>query len=229
VAPEAEITVVYGSTEAEPISTVTTREMDPQDTAAVGSGQGLLVGKPVESIDVRIMRDSWGHSIGPLSTDEFIGRCRQPGQPGEIVVSGTHVLDGYLNGQAMEENKFRVDETRWHRTGDAGYFDRRGRLWLLGRCAARVDDGRGALYPLGVEQVAMRNPCIGQAAMVAHRGQRVLAVTLRDPNAQPDVTSLLKSLSFANVDSIRILKRLPVDRRHQSKIDYSSLHQLLEQ
>jgi acyl-CoA synthetase (AMP-forming)/AMP-acid ligase II len=229
LAPQAEITVVYGSTEAEPISTVTTREMDSQDTAAVSSGQGLLVGKPVASLDVRIMRDSWGHSIGPLSADEFIRRCQQPGQPGEIVVSGTHVLEGYLNGQSEEETKFRVDETPWHRTGDAGYFDKRGRLWLLGRCAARVDDGHGALYPLGVEQAAMRHPCIGQAAMVSHRGQRVLAVTLRDPGAQPDFASLLKSLSFANVDSIRILKRLPVDQRHQSKIDYPSLHQLLEQ
>ena len=133
------------------------------------------------------------------------------------------MLDGYLHGQGEDENKFCVDQTRWHRTGDAGYFDDRGRLWLLGRCAARVDDGHGALYPMGVEQAAMRNPSIGKAAMVSHHGQRVLAVTLRAPKTQPDFASLFKSFSFANVDSIRIVKRMPLDRRHQSKIDYSSL------
>ncbi len=184
---------------------------------------------PVDSLDVRIMDDCWGRTVGPLSIDEFDALCQPAGEAGEIVVAGEHVLADYLGGDATAENKFRVDQTPWHRTGDAGYFDQRGRLWLLGRCAARVDDGHGALYPLGVEQAAMRHPCIGQAAMVSHRGQRVLAVTLRDLNTQPDFASLLKSLSFANVDSIRIMKRLPVDRRHNSKIDYPMLHQLLEQ
>lgn len=229
IAPQAEIMVVYGSTEAEPISTMSTGEMDREDTAAMSGGRGLLVGCPVESLNVRVMRDCWGRTVGPFSTAEFETLCESAGDAGEIVVSGEHVLDGYLHGQAEEENKFRVDGTLWHRTGDAGYFDHRGRLWLLGRCAARVNDGHGVLYPLGVEQAAMRHPCIGQAAMVSHQGQRVLAVTLRDLNTQPDFGSLLKSLSFANVDSIRIVKRVPVDRRHHSKIDYPALHQLLEQ
>lgn len=229
VAPQAEITVVYGATEAEPISTLSVGEMDVDDKAAVGSGRGLLVGRPVPSLDVRIIHDRWGHSLGRISANEFTTLCRPPTEPGEIVVSGTHVLDGYLRAQGADENKFCVDQTRWHRTGDAGYFDDRGRLWLLGRCAARVDDGHGALYPMGVEQAAMRNPCIGNAAMISHRGQRVLVVTLKDPKAQPDFNTLLKSLSFANVDAIRIVKRMPLDQRHQSKVDYALLRKLLEQ
>jgi hypothetical protein len=56
----------------------------------------------------------------------------------------------------------------------------------------------------------------------------VLAIALSDPAAQPDLASLLKSLSFASVDTIRILKRLPVDERHNSKIDYPALQALLE-
>jgi acyl-CoA synthetase (AMP-forming)/AMP-acid ligase II len=228
IAPDAEITVVYGATEAEPISTLSTDEIDESDAAAMSGGKGLLVGKPVDSLDVRILSDRWGHDLGTLTTDEFGRLCRAAGDPGEIVVSGNHVLDGYLSGQSRDTNKFRVAETNWHRTGDAGYFDQRGRLWLLGRCSARVDDGHGAIYPLGVEQAALRNPLIRQAAMVSHRGKRVLAVTLRSAGGQPDFSSLLKSLSFANVDSIRIIKRIPMDRRHNSKIDYSELHRLLD-
>jgi olefin beta-lactone synthetase len=228
MAPNAQITVVYGSTEAEPISTVGRHNMTPEDVAAMNSGQGLLVGAIVDSLDVRILQDHWGQSLEQLSKDEFEELCCDFGCAGEIVVSGEHVLPGYLHAQADAENKIRVESTVWHRTGDAGYFDDRGRLWLLGRCAARVQDAHGAMYPLGVEQAAMQNASIGQAAMVSHSGQRVLVVTLRNGGARPDFASLLKSLSFANVDTIRIIDQFPVDRRHHSKIDYRALHALLE-
>ena len=61
-------------------------------------------------------------------------------QPGEIVVSGAHVGAGYVGGVGDAETKFRVGEVIWHRTGDAGYLDAHGRLWLLGRCSARIAD-----------------------------------------------------------------------------------------
>jgi acyl-CoA synthetase (AMP-forming)/AMP-acid ligase II len=228
IAPNSQITVVYGSTEAEPISTVGRQEMTPEDVAAMNSGRGLLVGHTVDSLDVRILQDHWGQPLEHLSVDDFDQMCCETGRAGEIIVAGKHVLSGYLHGQADAENKIHVESTVWHRTGDAGYFDDRGRLWLLGRCAARVQDAHGALYPLGVEQAAMQNASIGQAAMVSHAGERVLVVTLRNRDTQPDFASLLKSLSFANVDAIRIIDQFPVDRRHHSKIDYHALHELLE-
>ena len=98
---------------------------------------------------------------------------------GEIVVSGDHVLPGYLYGPDEDENKLRVGDVCWHRTGDAGYLDDLGRLWLLGRCAARVEDHRGALYPLGAENTALQYEYVRRAAFVAHRGQRVMVVELR--------------------------------------------------
>jgi len=228
VAPQAELTVVYGSTEAEPISTVTAAQMQPADHVAMRAGKGLLVGRPVPALDVKILQDSWGQSVGALERRQFESLCCSAGSAGEIVVSGKHVLAGYADQQGEAENKFTVDGTVWHRTGDAGFFDTVGRLWLLGRCAARLCDERGAIYPLGVEQAAMRHAAIGHAAMVAHRGQRVLAVTLREPSSQPDLATLLKSLSYANVDSIRILKKIPVDPRHNSKVDYRALCRSLE-
>ena len=228
IAPQSKITIVYGSTEVEPISTVARDQLETHDVMAMNSGKGLLVGHVVDSLDVRILHDHWGQPLERLTPDEFERLCCEPGTAGEIVVAGKHVLTSYLHGYAEAENKIRVGSAVWHRTGDAGYFDQAGRLWLMGRCAARVQDEHGALYPLGAEQAAMQNTSIRQAAIVSHQGQRILVVTLSDRNRMPDFPSLLKSLSFANVDSIRIIDRFPVDRRHHSKIDYAALHQLLE-
>src|SRR6185503_8477337 len=99
--------------------------------------------------------------------------CLESGEVGEIVVSGAHVLSGYLQGRGDEETKFRVDDAIWHRTGDAGWLDAQGRLWLLGRCAARIADERGTLWPFAVECAAQQNAAIRRAALVSDEGQRL--------------------------------------------------------
>lgn len=227
VAPHATVNVVYGSTEAEPISRISVSEMQAADLQAMLLGHGLLAGHPVPTIALRIVPDQWGRRMGPYSTPEFDRLCLPAGRSGEIVVSGEHVLAGYLHSCGNDENKIRVDSVTWHRTGDAGYLDERGRLWLLGRCAARVADQRGALYPLGVESAALRYDYVRRAAFSSHSGQRVLAIELRKRAAKPDFASLLKSLAFAGVDHIRIVRRLPMDKRHNTKVDYTALRELL--
>jgi long-subunit acyl-CoA synthetase (AMP-forming) len=46
------------------------------------------------------------------------------------------------------ETKFRAGDTVWHRTGDSGWLDDRNRLWLTGRCAARVGPPAGNRHPV---------------------------------------------------------------------------------
>jgi acyl-CoA synthetase (AMP-forming)/AMP-acid ligase II len=229
VAPQARITAVYGSTEAEPIAQIRRDEVSIEDSAAIFGGRGLLAGRPVPSIQLRIIPDRWGTPIGPYTQMEFEAICLPPGAAGEIVVAGEHVLSGYMSGRGDSESKFNVGGVRWHRTGDAGRLDDRGRLWLLGRCAARIEDARGTLYPFCVDQVAARHPGVRRAAVVAHRGKRVLAV---EPSGRaekwPRLDALLNSLAFAKLDELRVLKRLPMDKRHNAKIDYPTLHALLE-
>jgi hypothetical protein len=91
-----------------------------------------------------------------------------------------------------------------------------------------VDDDHGAVYPLGIEQTALTHAAIRRAAVVAIRGQRVLAVELTAGSKKPDLARLLNALAFANVDAVRIVKRLPVDGRHNAKVDYPALHAILE-
>ncbi|MFN0198561.1 MAG: AMP-dependent synthetase, partial [Planctomycetaceae bacterium] len=185
-------------------------------------------GKPVPSLQVRILENRWGSPLGPLTEAEHERRSLSCEQIGEIVVSGEHVLAGYLHGEGHDIHKYLVGETHWHRTGDAGYFDRHGRLWLMGRCTACIADDRGSLYPFAVEYAAMEQPSVARAALVPHRGQRVLAVQLKGPRSKSETQDLLRMLSFADLDAIRIVDELPVDRRHNSKIDYARLASLLE-
>jgi acyl-CoA synthetase (AMP-forming)/AMP-acid ligase II len=227
IAPSAAVTIVYGCTEAEPIAHVSTAEMRSGNGSAVGEAHGLPVGTPVPAIRLRILADRWGRAIGPYDAAGFDAVCQPQGKAGEVVVSGDYVLSRYLHSNSNEENKFSVNGIGWHRTGDAGYLDDQGRLWLLGPCAARVEDHRGAVYPLPVEDAAMRHDGVRRAAFLAHRGQRVLVVELQNRAAQPQMGALLKSLAFAHVDSIRVVKRLPVDRRHNTKVDYGAVRKLL--
>src|SRR6185436_796578 len=99
-----------------------------------------------------------------------------PGCAGEIVVSGRHVLGGYLGAGGHAEHKIAAGAIRWHRTGDAGYVDPAGRLWLLGRSTAAVDGRGGRLYPFSAEAAAEECPGVERAALVGIDGRRVLAV-----------------------------------------------------
>jgi acyl-CoA synthetase (AMP-forming)/AMP-acid ligase II len=227
LAPNAEVVAVYGSTEAEPIAHAGAHEIGADDLAAMRGGRGLLAGVPVDEVKLRVVRDRWGVARSALSAEEFEAECLSAGETGEIVVTGDHVLPGYLGGIGDEETKFRVEGEVWHRTGDAGLLDERGRLWLAGRCSARIEDARGAIYPFGVECVTMTFPTVRRAAMVALDGRRVLVVEAeRDEQLTAE---LFAAVAWAQVDEVRFMATLPVDKRHNAKIDYPELRRRLEQ
>jgi acyl-CoA synthetase (AMP-forming)/AMP-acid ligase II len=238
-APNAAVASVYGSTEAEPIALLPAAELSAQDRARLAAGGGLPVGCPVASIALRIVPDRWGTPLGPFMREEFEQLSLPRGQAGEIVVSGAHVLGSYLDGAGDAETKIHVQDgpntTVWHRTGDAGYLDEGGRLWLLGRCAARIDDGgenavsgnTGALYPFTVECAVREMPGVRQAALIAFAGRRVLVLELEPGNQDEVASAVRKQTAWARIDEVRVLARVPVDRRHNAKIDYPALRRLI--
>jgi acyl-CoA synthetase (AMP-forming)/AMP-acid ligase II len=229
LAPNAEVVALYGSTEAEPIAHVSRREVTVDDLKAMHTGKGLLAGVPVAEVRLRILRDQWGKPVGPYDAAAFAATCCGPGEPGEIVVHGEHVLRGYLRGEGDEETKFRVDGAVWHRTGDAGYLDERGRLWLLGRCVARIHDVHGDLYPFAAETAVYQDPRLRRVALVAHRGKRILAVEFYEGHTPADLDAVRAALTWTHLDEVRPFRCIPVDKRHNAKIDYPSLYRLLEE
>jgi acyl-CoA synthetase (AMP-forming)/AMP-acid ligase II len=227
VAPHASIVAVYGSTEAEPIASIDRREIGEHDRVAMAGGAGILAGRPSAAIELRILPDRWGTPVGPWTPADLERETLVANQIGEIVVAGEHVLPGYLDGVGNQETKITVDGRVWHRTGDAGCLDESGRLWLLGRCSAKASDATGVLYPFAVECAAGEVADVARTAFVTHRQQRVLAVQLKREAASAR-TELLTRLAWARLDDIVVVDRIPVDPRHNAKVNYPSLMQLLD-
>jgi olefin beta-lactone synthetase len=226
-APNARIIAVYGSTEAEPIAHIDLAEIAADDRAAMQSGAGLLAGRPIPEIALRILPDRWGKPLGPYTAEAFARELLPAGQPGEIVVSGAHVGRGYVGGAGDEETKIDVDGVTWHRTGDAGYLDASGRLWLMGRCAARIEDAHGTVYPFAVEAAVSAHPVVRRSALVAWRGVRLLLVEPAYPVYDSELDVLKQSLAWARLAAVRVVPHIPVDRRHNGKVDYPALRKLL--
>ncbi len=225
--PEASVNIVYGSTEAEPVACLPVEEYSAPDREAATRGAGLLVGKPVAGIEVRVIKDRWGHSVNDLTDAELSRLARPAGQAGEIVVSGPHVLGGYLDGVGDDENKFCADDRRWHRTGDAGRLDEQGRLWILGRCSRRFDDDPNPVYNLQIEAAAMNFDWVHQAGAITINHKRYLAISTKRRPESAEFRVFRLALVWAKLFAIVTLPSLPVDRRHNAKIDHISLERTL--
>lgn len=226
--PGVTLTAVYGSTEAEPIAHVDLSMLATQDHMAMAHGKGLVAGQPIAEIRLAILPDRTGQPLsaygGPNGEDAFCAEQLPVNRAGEIVVSGDHVQQGYLCGDDGL-TKFRVGETIWHRTGDAGYLDNMGRLWLLGRCSARIGHGEAACYPFGMEAAAMSHSGVARAAFVEVQGEGLLAVQTTREQWPALIQSLRQALP--TVARFERVDKIPVDTRHGSKVLYRELQSLL--
>ncbi|MDD1683744.1 MAG: AMP-binding protein [Methanoregula sp.] len=81
-------------------------------------------------------------------------------EPGEIVVRGASVFDGYEN--APEENAAAFT-AGWFRTGDIGYLDKEGFLWISGRKKELINKGGEKIAPVEVDAVLMAHPLVKDA------------------------------------------------------------------
>jgi acyl-CoA synthetase (AMP-forming)/AMP-acid ligase II len=222
--PQATVVAVYGSTEAEPIAQINRATLLPADWQAMQHGKGLLVGQPVAAIRVAILPDTVGQPLGPLTAAAFAAAQLPPNRVGEIVVTGDHVQKGYLGGDDGL-TKVQVGATIWHRTGDAGYLDGAGRLWLLGRCTARVGQGSSVCYPLAIEAAAMSYAGVARAAFVEVAGEGVLAV--QTERAQWPALRQQLAPALPTVAQLQWVAQIPVDTRHGSKVLYAEVRRLL--
>ena len=225
-APQTAVHAVYGSTEAEPIADLPWREISPAIRERIRRGSGLPAGRPVPEIELAILSLAEPAPSGGWTDVHFSSRCLPVGQAGEIIVAGAHVLPGYLDGIGDQENKIHVGGKIWHRTGDAGRLDDEGNLWLLGRASAAVRrPGLSPLFPFEVEAALDGIPGLGRTALVEKDGQPALVFEGRADFPPEPACSILSGLG---VQRVIPMPSLPMDRRHQAKIDYPKLRRRIE-
>jgi acyl-CoA synthetase (AMP-forming)/AMP-acid ligase II len=112
------------------------------------------------------------------------GRDLPPGQPGEIVGRGPFVMQGYWGKPQLTADTLRDG---WIFSGDIGYLDEEGYLYLVDRKKDMIDSGGVKVYPRDIEDIASRHPAVAEVAVfgIPHEtwGETPLAaVVLRVPN-----------------------------------------------
>lgn len=219
--PAAKITAVYGSTEAEPISHIDARQLreTPIDNFL---RDGLPLGHPDPAATVRILRPV-AVSADILSGASLTKNLEPGGEPGEIIVSGAHVLRHYINNpQAESETKIRIGQQVWHRTGDCGRLDGDGNLYLLGRVSEIIDWRGRQLFPATLTYLLRVEAGIDISALMESNGQLLLIVEKQSASSLKAGIAALERLGIAGIRH-RIVKSIPRDPRHRTKVDYATL------
>ncbi|WP_416665804.1 AMP-binding protein [Egbenema bharatensis] len=213
IAPQAEVISVYGLTAPNSIAQVTYRQIQMTEIAAMSAGKGLLVGYPNPDLSLKIIRERSDPFVSALTNQAFVAQCLPSRSIGKIVVKGEVRSDTLP--KIPSPSSFQVDGVSWYSTGEVGYLDEQGYLWLMGQCDTRIVDEQGVLYPFAVEVAASFHDGVQRTVVDHQQGRRVLQIELkrsvaRDAKAREACLNTLKLvLGWANIQDYQVVDRLP--------------------
>lgn len=152
----------YASTDSGQMAISKPGDMDAKPSSA---------GRPVWCVDLRIVDDN--------------NRPVAVGEVGEIICQSPLATHGYYKNPEATHASFRDG---WFYTGDLGYFDEEGFLFVAGRKKDMVKSGGISIYPLEIESVIYSHPDILEAAVIGvpdpEWGEAVKAVVVLKPGAE---------------------------------------------
>ena len=220
----------YGATESLPVATISSAVILSETQQFTSSGKGVCVGKPVEGIDVRIIKiddaafENWSESL----------RVTQ-GEIGEMVVRGPVVTKHYFN-RPVQTNLAKIldaDGQTLHRMGDLGYFDVSGRLWFCGRKSQRVSSANQLFHTVPIEGIFDSVPGVFRSALVGvgKPGMQFPVLCVEKEKGLISDQELLRNLASRallypqtkDITKFLIHPSFPVDIRHNSKIKREEL------
>ncbi|HEY1990708.1 MAG TPA: long-chain-fatty-acid--CoA ligase [Acidimicrobiales bacterium] len=199
---------VYGLTE----TTGAITSLLPEDHDPDGPRVRLLqsAGRPFDHVELRII-------------DPDTGEVLPVGKVGEVVTRSAQNMLGYWN--QPEATAAVLSEDDWFRTGDAGWLDGDGYLFLHDRLKDMIVSGGENIYPAEVENALLSHAAIADAAVIGvpdeKWGETVKAIVVRSPEAGSDDEALVEDiLAFSrerlahykcptSVDFIDVLPRNP--------------------
>ena len=206
--PNASFVQMYGSTE----TSGTIVYLPPEDHDIAGTPRMEGCGKPYPGVVLRVVGDD--------------GADLPPGAVGEILVRSPLVMKGYYK---LPEETARTLAGGWYHTGDAGYLDADGYLYLYDRVKDMIVSGAENIYPAEIERVLHEHPDVRDCAVIgvpdARWGEAVKAIVVPRAGSAPTADELIafarqhiagykvpKSVDFADElprnPSGKVLKRL---------------------
>jgi acyl-CoA synthetase (AMP-forming)/AMP-acid ligase II len=137
----------YGMTEAAPIVT----SLDAKYHVLEGPNSHKLgsVGQPAPHVQLKIISEE--------------GTALPAGETGEVLARGDNIMSGYWN---LPEQTAVALRDGWYHTGDAGYLDADGFLFLEGRVKDMIVSGGENIYPIEIENVLASHPAVHQCAVI---------------------------------------------------------------
>ena len=143
-----------------------------------------------------------------VSIQDEAGKELEPGQTGEICVVGPAVFAGYYNNPEANAKSFRDG---WFRTGDLGYRDEEGYIYLTGRSSDMYISGGSNIYPREIEEKLLTHEAISEAAVVGvpdpKWGEVGVAVCVLRKGMQLDEATMLDWIS-TKVARYKVPKRV---------------------
>ena len=137
-------------------------------------------------------------SVGQVRTDveaacvDEDDNILPPGEVGEVVARGDIVMPGYWNNPEASAETLRGG---WLHTGDIGYFDDRGYLFLLDRAKDMIISGGNNVYPREVEEVLIHHPAVADVVVLGipheYWGEAVHAVVVPEKDQEPTAEELI--------------------------------------
>ncbi|EIM64007.1 fatty acid CoA ligase family protein [Desulfobacter postgatei] len=222
---DTQIHTPYGATEAVPIISIGSHEILSETKKLSEYGFGMCVGRPIGDTQVKLIKIS----------DEPITRIQDlievpENNVGEIAVKGDLVTEHYFN-DANADLLAKIPDTDgkiWHRMGDLGWKDSKGRIWFCGRKAHRVETGKETLFSIPVEAIFNNHEKVYRSALagVGPKNCQIPVVFVEPFEKISDEKQFIRELSYlahknpltAGIKYIFIEYKFPVDIRHNSKI-----------
>jgi aryl carrier-like protein len=124
------------------------------------------------------------------------GNSSSVGQIGEVAIQGPNVMKGYSQNSVANDQAFAEG---WFRTGDLGYLDAEGYLFLTGRIKEQINRGGEKISPVEIDQVLLQHSSVQQAVTFAMPhptlGEEVAAAVVREKDADLNEQTLRRWLS----------------------------------
>jgi len=216
---ETNFTIIYGSTEAEPISKCNGHQLFQEFN---NLSHGLFVGEVDANCDLAIL-PIHEEEISALNESDFEKIKLPENEVGEICVTGNHVLSDYFNNpEAIKKNKINVNGKTWHRTGDAGCLQN-NKLYLYGRCKQIISWQGKIFYPFLFES-DLRNTYNIFGTIIYNTNNPVVVIESKNEVILKKINLdfINHDIIFKNIEFV-MFSKIPRDKRHHSKIDYDEL------